>query len=145
MTSEVERPAGPRVRLVARAGAPPLGAIFGGIGALAAGAVWLLHLDRLPFALCYFKAFTGLPCPTCGSTRVLGRLFALDLAGALRMNPLATVGAIVLAGWAAADLALSLRGQALGVEVSPGVARGLRMAALALFLANWVYLLAAGR
>jgi len=133
------------VRLVARSGAPPLGAIFGGIGLLAAAAVWLLHLDRLPLTLCLFKGFTGLPCPTCGSTRALGRLFGLDLAGALRMNPFTTLVALVVAGWAAADLALLPRRQALAVEVSPRLAFALRVTALALFLANWLYLVAAGR
>ena len=147
MSRELEGPAaGPRaVRLGTRAGAPPLGAIFGGIGLLAAGAVWLLRLDRLPLTFCLFKGFTGLPCPTCGSTRALGHLFALDFAGALRMNPFTTLVAVVVAGWAAADLAFMSRRQALELEFSPRVAFGLRVGALALFLANWIYLIAAGR
>ena len=145
MTRE-DIPAGtPLVRLAARAGAPPLGAIFGGIGLLAAAAVWLLRLDRIPLSFCLFKAFTGLPCPTCGSTRALGRLFALDFAGALRMNPFATVVAVVVAGWAVVDLALLPRRQALGLEVSPRLGIALRVGALLLFVANWVYLVAAGR
>jgi hypothetical protein len=112
---------------------------------LAATAVWLLGLDRLPLTLCLFKGFTGLPCPTCGSTRALAHLFELDVAGALRMNPFTTVVAVVVAAWAAADLALLPRGQALGVEVSARAARALRAGAAVLFLASWVYLLAAGR
>jgi hypothetical protein len=137
------RPA-PRVRLVSRPG-PPLGLIFAGIAGLAALAVGLLHLDRLPVALCYLKAFTGLPCPTCGSTRALGRLFALDLPGAFAMNPLMTLAAIVVALWAAADLALLPRRRALGVEVAPRLGFALRVAAVAVVLANWAYLLATGR
>ena len=70
----------------------------------AALAVALLHLDRLPFALCVFRGLTGLPCPTCGSTRAVGRLAALDLAGALAMNPLTTLAAAGVVGWAVADL-----------------------------------------
>ena len=147
MTREGESaPAGsPAVRLAARPGAPPLGAIFGGIGLLAAAAVWLLHLDRIPLSFCLFKAFTGLPCPTCGSTRALGRLFALDFPGALRMNPFTTVLAVVVAGWAVVDLVLLPRRRALGLEVSPRLGFALRVGALLLFLANWVYLVAAGR
>jgi hypothetical protein len=133
------------VRLSTRRGAPPLGAIFGGIGLAAAAAVWLLGLERLPFTFCLFKGLTGLPCPTCGSTRALARLFALDPAGALAMNPFTTVVAGVVAAWAAADLALLPRRQALDLEVAPRVAAVARAAALALFLANWVYLVAAGR
>jgi hypothetical protein len=130
---------------VARPNAPPLGAIFAGIGLLAGAAVWVLRLDRIPVTLCVFKGLTGLPCPTCGSTRALGRLFALDFAGALAMNPFTTAAAVVLAAWGLADLALLTRRQSLGVEVSPRTGFALRVLALALFLANWVYLLAAGR
>jgi hypothetical protein len=133
------------IRLVARSSAPPLGAIFGGIGLLAAAAVGLLRLDRIPLTLCIFKGLTGLPCPTCGSTRALGRLFALDFAGALAMNPFTTLVAVLVAGWAVADLALLPRRRALGLEVPKPVGFALRVAALLLFLANWVYLLAAGR
>lgn len=140
----VEPKAVPALRLLARPG-PPLGLVFGATGGLATLAVGLLHLDRLPVALCYLKAFAGLPCPTCGSTRVLGRLFALDLGGAVAMNPLATLGAVLVAFWAAADLALLPRGRALALEVSPRAGLALRAAAIAAALLNWVYLLAAGR
>jgi len=137
-------PGGPPLRLVAAPG-PPLGAIFGGIGLAGAAAVWLLGLDRIPLTLCVFKGLTGLPCPTCGSTRALGRLFGLDLAGALAMNPFTTVLAAVVAAWAVADVVLLPRGQALGVEVSKPTGFALRVAALLLLRANWVDLLAAGR
>jgi hypothetical protein len=125
--------------------APPLGAIFGGIGLLAAAAVALLRLDRIPLTLCVFKGLTGLPCPTCGSTRALGRLFALDFAGALAMNPFTTLVAVLVAGWAVADLALLPRRRVLDLEVRKPLGFALRVAALVLFLANWVYLIATGR
>jgi hypothetical protein len=133
------------VRLKVVAGALPLGAIFGAIGGLAIAAVGLLRLDRLPFPVCYFKAFSGLPCPTCGSTRAMARLFTSDVGGALAMNPLATLAVLLILIWAVADLALLARGRALGVEVSPGLATVLRVAAVALLLANWAYLVVAGR
>lgn len=129
---------------MARSG-PPLGLIFGAIGLVATLATGLLRLDRLPFALCYLKAFTGLPCPACGSTRALGRLFALDVPGALVMNPVTTLFALGIALWAAADLALLLRGRSLGVLVAPRTGLALRVGAIVVGLANWVYLLAAGR
>ena len=138
-------PASPPFRMVARSSAPPLGAIFGGIGVAAAAAVWLLRLDRIPLTLCVFKGLTGLPCPTCGSTRALGRLFALDFAGALAMNPLTTLVAVLVAGWAAADLVLLPRRQALGLDVPERLGFVLRVGAFVLFLANWVYLIASGR
>jgi hypothetical protein len=134
----------PAVRLVARAG-PPLGLIFGAIGLLATFAVGLLRLDRLPVALCYFKLLTGLPCPTCGSTRSVGQLFALDVPAAFAMNPLVTLAAFGIAAWAAADLALLPRQRALGFDVAPRLAVALRAVAVVVVVANWAYLLAAGR
>ena len=98
-----------------------------------------------PLTLCVFKGLTGLPCPTCGSTRALGRLFALDFAGALAMNPFTTLLALVVAAWALADLALLPARRALELDVPPRHGAALRAGALVLFLANWVYLVAAGR
>jgi hypothetical protein len=132
------------VRFVARPG-PPLGLIFAASGVLLTLAVGLLRADRLPIALCYMKALTGLPCPTCGSTRALGRLFALDLPGAIAMNPLATLAAALVAGWALADLALLPRGRALGVELSRPAGFALRVAAVVAIALDWAYLLLAGR
>jgi hypothetical protein len=125
--------------------AAPLGAIFGGIGLVAAAVVGLLGLDRVPLTFCVFKGLSGLPCPTCGSTRAVARLFDLDLAGALAMNPFTTVVALVIAAWAVVDLLLLPRGRALRVGLSRSVGRALRVAAFVAFVANWVYLLAAGR
>jgi hypothetical protein len=140
-------PRGVSLRAVARpqGAGPPLGLVFGGIGLSAGALVALLHLDRLPLVVCTFKAMTGLPCPTCGSTRALGRLFALDLAGALSMNPLATLGLLALGVWALADLLLAARRRRLALEVAPRLAFGLRVTVVTLVLANWVFLLAAGR
>jgi hypothetical protein len=140
--TSVEAPA--TVRFFAREG-PPLGLIFGGIGALGTLAVGLLHLDRLPVALCYVKLMTRLPCPTCGSTRAAGRLFALDIPGALSMNPLTTLAAFAIVLWAAADLALLPQKRALGLELSPRAGRALRLAVVAAVVANWAFLVAAGR
>ena len=77
----------PPVRFVAREG-PPLGLVFAAIGVVRHARAWACCTSTAcPFALCYLKLFTGLPCPTCGSTRALGRLFALDVPGAFSMNP----------------------------------------------------------
>jgi len=141
---EAGLPLAPRLRLLARPG-PPLGLIFTGIGLLATLAIGLLHLDHLGVSLCYVKTLTGLPCPTCGSTRVLGRLFAGDLAGALAMNPLAALAALAVAGWGAADAALLPSRRALSVAVEPPLGNALRLAVVVAILANWAYLVLAGR
>ena len=132
------------MRTRAARGAPVSVWLAGG-GLLAMLAVGVLHLDRLPLTACTFKAFTGLPCMTCGATRALGLLFQADFASAFAMNPLATVAMLAVVPWALADLALWPRGRALSLALAPGTARALRIAAIGLMAANWVYLLAVGR
>lgn len=137
--------AAPALRVSAPLGRLPLGAIFGAIGLLGTAAVGVFHLDRLPFSVCFLKALTGIPCPTCGSTRAVGCLAHGDLPGAFGMNPLATLAFLALVPWAMADLALLTRGRALGVSASPRTGHVLRVAAVVAVLANWAYLIAAGR
>jgi hypothetical protein len=145
VTTQALGRARPLVVVRRRPGGLPLGAIFGALAAMAAAVVGLVHLDRLPFTVCYFKALTGWACLSCGATRALGRLFELDLAGALAMNPLATMGILSLVPWAAADLALLPSGRALSVELAPAAARAARLAFALALAANWIYLLAVGR
>lgn len=137
-------PSAPWIRFGAAA-APPLGAIFGGIGVIAAASAAVFRLDLLPFSVCFFKAFTGLPCPTCGGTRALACLAHLDVSSAFAMNPLVSAGAFVIAAWALADLLLLPRRRAVVIELRPGLASVVRGTAVALLAANWVYLVAAGR
>jgi hypothetical protein len=145
MTTRPLPDAAPWVAVRGRAGGVPVGAILGAIALLAVAAIGVVHLDRLPFTVCYFKALSGWPCLTCGATRALGRLFHLDVAGALVMNPLATVGMLALLPWAAADLALMPAGRVLSVELAPAAARVARLAVVLAVAANWVYLLWVGR
>jgi hypothetical protein len=124
---------------------PPLGLVFAACGAVTGAAVLLLHLDRLPFALCTFKQITGLPCPSCGGTRALGRLAALDLQGAFAMNPLAVALAAVVLLWALSDLVLLPRRQSLRLELRDDLGFPVRVAVVLLAAANWAYLVLAGR
>jgi uncharacterized protein DUF2752 len=133
------------VKVSAQPDGAPLGAIFLGIAVVGAAAVAVLHLDRLPILVCMFRAATGIPCLTCGATRAAGLLAMGDVAGALAMNPLATLGALALVPWGLADLALFARGKALLVEVTPPAARAMRGLAVAAVVGNWAYLVAAGR
>ena len=133
------------IRLTAPLGRTPLGAVFAAAAGLAVVVAGLLRLDNLPWSLCYFKALTGYPCPTCGTTRAFARLFWRDLPGALAMNPLATAGILLLALWGVTDVALLPRGRALSLELSASAGRLARLLTVAVLLFNWAYLVAAGR
>lgn len=66
------------------------GIIYGGIALLMLGAGWLLPI--ISFAPdCVFKGLTGIPCPTCGSTRSMVHLAHGDILTALALNPLTTL------------------------------------------------------
>jgi len=133
------------LRVEARAGGLPLGLIFGGSGLLGAVLVALLHLDHLGMTMCALKLITGIPCPTCGGTRAVGLLTRLDVPGALAMNPLVALGALLVVPWFLADLLLVFRRRALDVSVTPAVARLLRVGVVAALGANWLYLVLVGR
>jgi hypothetical protein len=117
--------------------------VFAAIFALSFLAARLLPLLRLPYT-CPFKAWTGLPCATCGMTHAFVYLAHGQVRPALAASPL---GALVAgAAWlfAAADAALF----ALGLPVplpGPRAARALAVAALIALLANWAFLVVALR
>ncbi len=133
------------MRLVRRDGGVPLGAIFLGIGLVGVAAVGLLHLDRLPFSLCAFKAITGYPCMTCGVTRTMGLLFVGKVAAAMTMNPLATLAAVPLLAWGMGDLLLMRKHAAVGIEIAPRLRPFLQAAVAGAVVANWAYLIASAR
>jgi len=77
-----------------------------------AGYVWLgwnflegtVH-SAVP-SVCLFKEITGLPCPSCGTTRSLGLLMHGEFRESLMMNPfgmLLALALVVVPLWIAAD------------------------------------------
>lgn len=91
---------------------------------------------------CPFHALTGLPCPTCGGTRALLALFQLDLPAALALNPLVAAGALAFLLGGVVALSRALRG--LGVP-DPAPRPWHRAAAVLALVANWAFVIAAGR
>jgi hypothetical protein len=102
---------------------------------------WLLIAPILP--ACPLRTLTGVPCPTCGTTRAGLALVRGDILGALHFNPLATLaGLAFLLGGVLAPVWL-----ALGRDVPDLPSRwplGLRIAVLGAIVANWIWLLATG-
>jgi hypothetical protein len=68
------------------------------LAACAVGMIWLLYSIKTPptsFTPCLVKATTGIPCPSCGTTRAVQSLVEGQWLESFRINPF---GLIVFAG-----------------------------------------------
>jgi len=107
------------------------------VSAIVLRPVWVAVAPSL--GSCTFRRLTGIPCPTCGTTRTALALLDLDLGAAIVVNPLAALAGVVfiVGGWLAV---------AWVVFRGPMPVSGLRWsrswtaATVAAILLNWVYL-----
>ena len=119
------------------------GEVFALLSALSFLAARFLPLLDLPFA-CPFKGLTGLPCATCGMTHAFVHLAHGEPLAALAASPLGALLAALAWAFAALDL-LRLLARLRWPRPGPRAARGLAAMALGALLANWAFLLVAGR
>ncbi len=113
-------------------------AVIGTLAILAA--VWLF--SGLPVPGCVFRAWTGLPCLTCGGTRCVRGLLAGDFTAAAAWNPLVFAGVVLGAMFVVYAVVVTLfRLPRFRVESWPApVFNALRIVAVLLLAANWIYL-----
>lgn len=100
---------------------------------------WTARRYELLVPPCPLLTLTDVPCPFCGSTRTFAAMAQLDLASALRLNPLVCLSAL----GAGLICALSLRRGEACLRRSPRNVspRWIWPCLLALALAaNWLYL-----
>lgn len=108
------------------------------ISALILRPVWIAIAPHL--RPCTFRHLTGIPCPTCGTTRAALALLNFDLASALAVNPLATmVGVVFIVGGALAMVWVLLRAPALSWPYR--WSRAWTAAVVGVVLINWTYLI----
>jgi hypothetical protein len=95
---------------------------------------------------CFFKRLSDLPCPTCGAYRAFRALLQGDIRGALAIQPLLTLLALTAAAlFGYALLTACGRLPRFHLVCSPRERRAVWLAAGALVLLNWLYLIIDGR
>ena len=112
-------------------------------GAIVLASVALLEWMRpagSAASLCILRNVTGLPCPTCGSTRAARALAAGRPIEALRHNPLVVTASACGAALLLWRAVRAPRRREAARRPCNGAA--LAVAAVALLVANWCYLLA---
>lgn len=112
------------------------GGLWAALGLTAAG---LAHLRGVSIDLCPFHQLTGLPCPTCGTTRATFALLSGHPVEAWRLNPFMVTAGLVCGSLLIVRL---LAGRAVRLEMTRRQRTAAGIALLALFAANWAYLLA---
>jgi hypothetical protein len=109
------------------------------------GAVAWLRLFGPPPLVCPFRLATGLPCPTCGSTRALAALVAGHLARSLALNPAVLPGCIVAVGYMVyALIVVVFRLPRIRFVLGPGDIRAARWGVLAAAALLWSFLIIEG-
>ncbi|MEO6053473.1 MAG: DUF2752 domain-containing protein [Chthoniobacterales bacterium] len=112
---------------------------------ITSGLLLLLWLKMaLPIPHCWFRACTGIPCATCGATHSLAALINQNWISAVQWNPLCFV-AVIAAGVFTlyAMTVVIFRLPRLRITaVDNTTALVLRILAVAIFLGNWIYLIA---
>ena len=118
--------------------------------ACAAGYTWLLLTyyrnisNESDFGVCLFKQVTGIPCPSCGSTRSVLSLLRGDFAGALFWNPFGILIMLILIispAWMIYDIVL--RKESLYIFYNRSEQffkrKWIAIPAIILVLLNWIW------
>ena len=105
---------------------------------LALRPLWLVVAPLL--RPCIFRSLTGVPCPTCGTTRAATAFLDGNLIAAFTANPLAAAtGLLFVVG---APLAVLWAIAKWPVPVLPTPIPGwVRVGAVAIIAANWLYVI----
>jgi hypothetical protein len=93
---------------------------------------------------CGFHTITGLPCPSCGTTRMGEHLLSGEILQAFAVQPYMFLLLSALALWVISGAIARLFGRDLFLRLSKGEEKWIWMGLVALFLVNWAYLWWAG-
>lgn len=108
--------------------------------ALALRSLWLAAAPIL--RPCVFRAITGIPCPTCGTTRAATAFLDGDLISAFAANPLAAAAGLLFVVGAPLAALWSIARWPVPVLPTP-IPGWMRIGAVALIAGNWLYVIVA--
>ncbi|MEK6743901.1 MAG: DUF2752 domain-containing protein [Nitrospirota bacterium] len=115
--------------------------IYGMIALLALVSARVLPIQEI-LPACLFRAATGIPCPSCGTTRVLVHLAHGDIAGSLLLNPLFFLAMITaLSLFFVRSALLPFNSSRITLIHTRREGTFLRAGMAGLFLLNWIYLI----
>jgi len=115
------------------------------LGTLATLLAGLAAIRILPVPPCVFHQLTGIPCLSCGATRAATAFFEGDFLAMLHHNPLIVVSAVGLVFFSLLKLSEFIFGWSLRVGVSTMVATVIRVGAVIIIAANWMFLILSQR
>ena len=99
---------------------------------------WLETLCNRSFPLCLFKIVTHVPCPTCGGSRGLHSFLSGDIINGWMFNPLLFT---VLIAWGAILTVRGITARSVRLHFSSAGKKIAWVAAIILFVCNWIYLI----
>jgi len=108
------------------------------VSAVALRPLWLALAPTL--RPCVFRGLTGLPCPTCGTTRAATAFLNGELTAAFAANPLAALAGLVFVAGAPLAVAWTITNRKLPSVTGP-LPMWARVAAVSLVALNWVYVI----
>ncbi len=106
--------------------------------AVALRPLWLALVPLL--RPCPFRALTGIPCPTCGTTRAALGFLDGHLVSAFAANPLSALAAVIFVAGAPLMVLLTMRRRPIP-DPTLALPRWPRVAALVAVALNWSYLI----
>ena len=109
--------------------------------ALGSAVVCLSTQLHKPVQLCLFRALTGLPCLTCGTTRSVMSLLQGRFVQAWLYNPMMFSGMVM---FFVATLARIVLGRSVRVHLNEPQRTLVWIAAAILLLSNWAYVILCG-
>lgn len=125
-------------------GTIPVGAVLMALlFALPMGA-FLVQSETIDLGTCSMKAFVGIPCLSCGSTRATMTLLAGDLIKALKLQPLMISIYFSITIWGLMSFYTFLKNRKLVLDLTKREDLIFKISLVTLPLLNWAYLIATG-